>query len=46
MSRRQAVAERGYSVETLDAEIAADREREARLGLTFTAPNPQPEATA
>jgi len=47
MSRRQAVAERGYSVETLDAEIAADREREARLGLTFTAaPNPQAEATA
>lgn len=47
MSRRQAVAERGYSVETLDAEIAADREREAGLGLTFTgAPKLQPEASA
>jgi hypothetical protein len=31
----QAVAERGYDIETLDAEIAADREREARLGLAF-----------
>lgn len=37
-SRRQAVAERGYDIETLDAEIAADREREARLGLAFPAP--------
>jgi lambda family phage portal protein len=37
-SRRQAVAERGYSVETLDAEIAADREREATLGLQFEQP--------
>lgn len=35
MSRRQAVAERGYDVETLDSEIAADREREARLGINF-----------
>lgn len=47
MSRRQAVAERGYSIEALDAEIAADREREAALGLNFTAaPKPQPEASA
>ena len=37
-SRRQAVAERGYDIETLDAEIAADRVREAALGLDFTAP--------
>lgn len=37
LSRRQAVAERGYNIEALDAEIAADREREARMGLTFTA---------
>ncbi|WP_374471049.1 phage portal protein [Phenylobacterium sp.] len=36
MSRRQAVAARGYSVEDLDAEIAADREREEGLGLAFT----------
>jgi len=38
-SRRQAVAELGYSVEALDAEIAADRDRENTLGLTF-APKP------
>ena len=37
MSRRQAVAERGWSVEAVDAEIAADREREAALGLNFAA---------
>lgn len=34
-SRRQAVAERGYDIESLDAEIAADRKREETLGLTF-----------
>ena len=34
-SRRQAVAERGWSVEQLDTEIAADREREASLNLSF-----------
>lgn len=36
MSRRQAVAALGYSVEKLDAEIAADRQREAALGLNFS----------
>jgi lambda family phage portal protein len=35
MSRRQAVAERGYSVEELDEEIAADQARERLLGLSF-----------
>lgn len=35
-SRRQAVAERGYDVDALDQEIAADQAREARLGLHFT----------
>lgn len=35
MSRRQAVAELGFDVETLDAEIAADRQREKALGLNF-----------
>ncbi|MGY6662215.1 MAG: phage portal protein [Glycocaulis sp.] len=35
MSRRQAVAERGYSVEALDREIAADRKREAALALNL-----------
>ncbi len=37
MSRRQAVAERGWSIEALDAEIAADRAREKALNLTFGA---------
>lgn len=36
MSRRQAVAEQGYSIEELDAEIAADRTRESELGLSFS----------
>ena len=35
-SRRQSVAERGYDIEELDAEIAADRAREKALGLDFT----------
>ena len=34
-SRRQAVAEQGWDVEALDAEIAADRARERGLGLNF-----------
>ena len=38
MSRRQAVAAQGYSIEDLDAEIAADHAREAALGLSFAAP--------
>lgn len=36
MSRRQAVAALGYSVEKLDAEIAADHQREAALGPNFS----------
>lgn len=39
MSRRQAVAELGWDIEALDAEIAADRVREAQLGIAL-APNP------
>lgn len=35
MSRRQAVAQLGYSIDELDAEIAADKAREAALGLSF-----------
>jgi len=35
VSRKQAVAERGWNVEELDAEIAADRQREQALGLSF-----------
>lgn len=34
-SRKKAVAERGWNVDELDAEIAADRQREASLGLDF-----------
>jgi capsid protein len=37
MSRRQAVAALGYDVVALDREIAADRAREAALGLAFPA---------
>lgn len=37
MSRRQAVAARGYDLEALDAEISADNARAAALGLTFQA---------
>ena len=35
-SRRQAVAEQGRDIDELDAEIAADRAREAGLGLDFS----------
>jgi len=35
MSRRQAVASLGYSIDELDAEIAADRARGSALKLTF-----------
>ncbi|MCA3197624.1 phage portal protein [Cupriavidus sp.] len=48
-SRTQAIAERGYDASQVDAEIAADRQRERDLGLWFqrrAAPVPvdQPEA--
>jgi lambda family phage portal protein len=36
-SRAQALSERGYDAEQVDAEIAADRARERRLGLAFGA---------
>lgn len=39
MSRSQAVAELGWDAATLDAEIAADRAREAALGLSFGGSN-------
>ena len=42
-SRTQALAERGFDAEQVDAEIAADKAREQRLGLTFGAkPSPLP----
>lgn len=34
-SRSEALSERGYDVEQVDAEIKADRDREERLGLDF-----------
>lgn len=44
MSRRQAVNELGWSVEDLDKTIAADRQREAALGLQFGTPKTAKEA--
>jgi lambda family phage portal protein len=35
MSRRQAVAALGYSIDDLDSEIASDKAREKTLGLSF-----------
>lgn len=43
MSRRQALAARGYDLEALDAEIAADDARARSLGLAFALP-PAPVA--
>ncbi|MDR6955245.1 lambda family phage portal protein [Ancylobacter sp. 3268] len=42
MSRREAVAARGMDVAALDAEIAADKAREAGLGLSFVTPAKAP----
>jgi lambda family phage portal protein len=42
MSRRMAVAQQGLSIEDLDREIAADRAREAALGLAFGVPAKAP----
>lgn len=42
MSRRQAVAARGYDIEALDREIAADRAREESLGLAAPIPETTP----
>jgi len=40
-SRTQALAERGFDAEQVDAEIAADKAREQRLGLVLgTTPTP------
>jgi len=46
-SRTQAIAERGYDAEKIDAELAAERAREARLGLaldTTTSPEVRDDA--
>jgi len=42
-SRRQAISERGYDAEQVDAEIAADKARIDALGLSFSAPPVQKE---
>ena len=42
MSRRQAVAARGYDLEALDKEIAEDRANAKSLGLDFSTPPPPP----
>lgn len=44
-SRTQALAERGYDAEQMDAEIAADRGREQALGLSFGGSRPAAPAT-
>ena len=41
-SRTQAIAERGFDAEQVDAEIAADKERADELGLCFEALRPAP----
>ena len=43
-SRSQSISERGYDAEDVDAEIAADRMREQRLGLDFRATRGQAAA--
>jgi lambda family phage portal protein len=45
-SRTQAVSERGYDVEILDREIAAERARERALGLDFRRPGSPAQAPA
>lgn len=44
-SRAQALSERGYDIEDVDAEIAADRTREKDLGLDFRRPGSPAAAT-
>ena len=43
-SRTQAIAERGYDAEQVDAEIARERNREKRLGLDFRRPGSPAQA--
>jgi lambda family phage portal protein len=43
-SRSQAIAERGYDAEQVDAEIARERDREKRLGLDFRRPGSPAQA--
>jgi len=43
-SRSQAIAERGFDAEQVDREIAAERQREAELGLDFRRPGSPAQA--
>ena len=43
-SRTQAISERGYDAEQVDREIAAERNRERRLGLDFRRPGSPAQA--
>ena len=43
-SRSQAISERGYDAEQVDREIAAERKREAALGLDFRRPGSPAQA--
>ena len=43
-SRTQAIAERGYDAEQVDAEFARERDRERRLGLDFRRPGSPAQA--
>jgi lambda family phage portal protein len=45
-SRTQALSERGFDAEQVDAEIAADRAREKSLGLMFSVPPAMPVTAA
>ena len=45
-SRTQALAERGYDADQVDTEIAADRAREQKLGLSFSSTQPAPTLPA
>ena len=45
-SRSQAIAERGFDAEQVDAEIAADKARERKLGLSFSSAAAAPEPAA
>ncbi len=45
-SRSQAIAERGFDAEQVDREIAAERKREAELGLDFRRPGSPAQAAS
>ena len=45
-SRTQAIAERGYDAEQVDREIAAERQRERKLGLDFRRPGSPAQSIA